>query len=67
VASYLALSVPALAAGVLIPRIGLLDTTVGYAGLVGLGALASLALPMLARPAGIPAQSQPAGSPCLTC
>jgi hypothetical protein len=40
VASYLALSVPALAAGVLIPRIGLLDTTVGYAGLVGLGALA---------------------------
>jgi len=63
VASYLALSVPALAAGVLIPRIGLLDTTVGYAGRVGLGALTSLALPVLARPAAAPA-AEPAAIPC---
>jgi MFS family permease len=67
VASYLALSVPALAAGVLIPRIGLLDTTVGYAGLVGLGALASLALPVLTRPAGIVPPSRPAGAPGSRC
>ena len=70
VVSYLALSVPALAAGVLIPRIGLLDTTIGYAGLVAAGALASLALPLLARPAGIATRTRPAGtpaSPCVTC
>jgi hypothetical protein len=54
VASYLAFSIPALVAGVLIPRIGLLDTAIGYAGLVAFGALASLALAALARPAAAP-------------
>ena len=54
VVSYLAFSIPALVAGVLIPRIGLLDTAIGYAGLVAFGALASLALAALARPAAAP-------------
>jgi MFS family permease len=58
VVSYLAFSIPALVAGVLIPRIGLLDTAIGYAGLVAFGALASLALAALARPAGT---DEPAG------
>jgi MFS family permease len=54
VASYLAFSIPALVAGVLIPRIGLLDTAIGYSGLVALGALTSLALAALGRPAAAP-------------
>jgi MFS family permease len=61
VASYLAFSIPALVAGVLIPRIGLLDTAIGYAGLVALGALASLALAALARPKAAPAGDPAAG------
>jgi MFS family permease len=60
VVSYLAFSIPALVAGVLIPRIGLLDTAIGYAGLVALGALASLALAALARPAAAPAAERAA-------
>jgi predicted MFS family arabinose efflux permease len=39
VVSYLAFSVPALVAGVLTTHIGLLDTAVGYGGLVALIAL----------------------------
>lgn len=66
VVSYLAFSIPALVAGVLIPRIGLLDTAIGYAGLVALGALASLALAALARPVDDPAgrDGHPTAVPC---
>jgi MFS family permease len=66
VVSYLAFSIPALVAGVLIPRIGLLDTAIGYAGLVALGALASLALAALARPVDDPAErdGHPTAVPC---
>jgi MFS family permease len=64
VASYLAFSIPALVAGVLIPRIGLLDTAIGYAGLVAFGALASLALAALARPAAQQAARDGHSVPC---
>ncbi len=48
VVSYLTFSLPALAAGVLITRIGLRQTALYYGGLVGLAALASLTITLLA-------------------
>jgi MFS family permease len=60
VVSYLAFSIPAVVAGVLIPRIGLLDTAIGYAGLVALGALASLVLAARGRLAAAPATERTA-------
>jgi MFS family permease len=48
VTSYLAFSIPALVAGVLITRIGLRDTALYYGGLVGVAALVSLGAGVLA-------------------
>jgi MFS family permease len=47
-ASYLAFSIPALVAGVLITRLGLRDTALYYGSLVGLAALTSLTIGVLA-------------------
>ncbi|HEY6749082.1 MAG TPA: MFS transporter [Mycobacteriales bacterium] len=55
VVSYLAFSIPALAAGLLITRIGLRDTALWYGGFAATAALASLAIGLLAaRPADRP-------------
>jgi MFS family permease len=51
--SYLAFSIPALVAGVLITHIGLRDTALGYGGLVGLAALASLGIGLVTGPARV--------------
>jgi MFS family permease len=58
VVSYLAFSIPALVAGLLITRIGLRDTALYYGGFVGLAAVASLTIGLLAaRPArAVPAR-----------
>jgi MFS family permease len=48
VVSYLAFSIPALVAGVLITRIGLRDTALYYGGFVGVAAVASLTIGLLA-------------------
>jgi Major Facilitator Superfamily len=49
VVSYLAFSVPALAEGVLTTHIGLLDTSLGYGGLVALVAMGALAMELKQR------------------
>ncbi len=62
VVSYLALSVPALAAGLLIDRIGLRVTSLDYGTLVGVVALTALALDLLLarRAPGRPTRGCPA-------
>jgi MFS family permease len=50
VVSYLAFSIPALAAGLLITRIGLRDTALYYGGFVAVAAVASLTIGLAARP-----------------
>lgn len=58
VVSYLAFSIPALAAGLLITRIGLRDTALWYGGFAAAAAAASLAIGLLAArtptPAAVP-------------
>lgn len=51
VVSYLAFSVPALVAGLLITHVGLRETSLGYSGLVAVISLAALAVKTAARPA----------------
>lgn len=59
VVSYLAFSIPALVAGLLITRIGLRDTALYYGGFVALAALTSLAINLLATgPAEQPAAAE---------
>lgn len=50
VVSYLAFSIPALVAGLLITHVGLRDTSLGYSGLVALISLGALAVKTVARP-----------------
>lgn len=52
IVSYLAFSVPAVTAGVLITHIGLRDTALGYGGFVALLALTSLGIQLRRRPVG---------------
>jgi MFS family permease len=59
-ASYLAFSIPALVAGVLITHVGLRETALWYGGLVGVAALVSLvAGSVVARPAATAARPCP--------
>lgn len=51
VVSYLAFSIPALVAGVLITHVGLRETAFGYGGLVALISVAALAYKTVRRPA----------------
>lgn len=61
VVSYLAFSVPALAAGLLTTHLGLRDTSFGYGGFVALVAVGALALERLTR-RGCRDDGQPPGS-----
>lgn len=59
VVSYLAFSIPALVAGLLITRIGLRDTALYYGGFVALAALSALTIDLLATgPAEQPVAAQ---------
>ena len=58
VVSYLAFSIPALVAGLLITRIGLRDTALYYGGFVALAALTSLVISLLATRPAAPAAAE---------